>query len=81
MADQPEMTSNHEISDFDLERLGAVLRSEAETDYNGYVIVKSHAHQNIGDTSLSDDGREAIEQLASPTTTILCPKIDRLLSA
>jgi hypothetical protein len=41
---------NHEISDFDLDRLGAVLRSEAETDHTGYVIVKSHAHQNIGDT-------------------------------
>jgi hypothetical protein len=44
------MASNHEISDFDLDRLGAVLRSEAETDHNGYVIVKSDAHQNIGDT-------------------------------
>ena len=64
------------ISDFDLDRLGAVLCSEAETDNNGCVIVKSHAHQNIGDTSLSDDRREAIEQLAFPTTTILCPKID-----
>ena len=42
--------SNHEISDFDLDRLGAVLRSEAETDHTGYVIVKSHANQNIGDT-------------------------------
>ena len=41
---------NHEISDFDLARLGAVVRSEGETDHTGYVIVKSHAHQNIGDT-------------------------------
>jgi len=41
---------NHEISDFDLDRLGAVLRSEAETDHTGCVIVKSHANQNIGDT-------------------------------
>ena len=31
---------NHEISDFDLDRLGAVQRSEAETEHTGYVIVK-----------------------------------------
>jgi hypothetical protein len=81
MADHSEMTSKHKISDFDLDRLGAVLCSEAETDHNGYVIVKSHAHQNIETQSLSDDRRGAIEQFAFPTTTILCPKIDRLLSA
>ena len=40
----------HEISDFDLERLGAVQRSEAETEHTGYVIVKSHTNPNIGDT-------------------------------
>ena len=41
---------NHEILDFDLDRLGAVQRSEAETDHTGYVIVKSHTNPNIGDT-------------------------------
>ena len=41
---------NHEILDFDLDRLGAVQRSEAETDHTGYVIVKSHTNSNIGDT-------------------------------
>lgn len=41
---------NHEISDFDLERLGAVLGSEAETEHTGYVIVKSHVNPNTGDT-------------------------------
>ena len=39
---------NREISDFDLDRLGAVQRSEAETEHTGYVIVKSHANPNIG---------------------------------
>jgi hypothetical protein len=41
---------NHEISDFDLERLGVVQRSEAETEHTGYVIVKSRANPNTGDT-------------------------------
>jgi hypothetical protein len=41
---------HHEISDFDLDRLGSVVGSEAETGNNGYVIVKSHANPNIGDT-------------------------------
>ncbi len=50
MADQLKWQGNHEISDFDLDRLGAVLRSEAETEHTGYVIVKSHANPNIGDT-------------------------------
>ena len=40
----------HEISDFDLERLGAVQRSEAETEHTGYEIVKSRANPNTGDT-------------------------------
>jgi hypothetical protein len=45
------------------------------------VIVKSHAHQNRGrHNRLAIIGTGAIEQLASPTTTILCPKIDQLLS-
>jgi hypothetical protein len=35
---------NHEISDFDLARLGDVLRSGAETEHTGYVIIKSHSN-------------------------------------
>jgi hypothetical protein len=34
---------NHDISDFDLDRLGAVLRSGAGTEHTGYMIVKSYA--------------------------------------
>jgi len=41
---------DHEISDFGLERLGVVQRSEAETGHTGYVIVKSHVNPNVGDT-------------------------------
>ena len=41
---------NHEISHSDLERLGAVQRSEAETEHTGYVIVKSRTNPNTGDT-------------------------------
>jgi hypothetical protein len=40
----------HEISDFDLELFGAVERFEAQTEQTGYVIVKSNANPNIGDT-------------------------------
>ena len=41
---------NHDISDFELDRIGAVVRSEAETEHTGYVIVKSSTDPNIGDT-------------------------------
>ena len=41
---------NQKIADFDLDHLGAIQRSEAETEHTGYVIVKSHANPNIGDT-------------------------------
>jgi hypothetical protein len=44
---------HHEISDFDLDRLGAVQSAKAETDHSGYVIVKSNTNPNIGDTILS----------------------------
>ena len=40
----------HEISDFALDRIGAVLRFETETKHTGYVIVKSSTSPNIGDT-------------------------------
>ena len=50
---------NHEISDFDLERLGAVQRSEAETEHTGYVIVNLAATQTSETQSLCDSRRPA----------------------
>jgi hypothetical protein len=40
---------NHEISDFDRDRLGSVQRAEAESEQTGYVIVKTNNNPNIGD--------------------------------
>ena len=40
----------HEISDFDLDRIGTVLGFETETEHSGYVIVKSSTNPNIGDS-------------------------------
>jgi hypothetical protein len=41
---------DHAISDFDLERMGQVVRFEGETEHSGYVIVKSSTNPNVGDT-------------------------------
>ena len=49
--------SDHEISDFGLERLGVVQRSEAETGHTGYVIVKSHVNQTSETQSPRDNRR------------------------
>ena len=40
---------DHEITDFNLERIGTVLSFQAETEHTGYVIVKSASSPNIGD--------------------------------
>jgi len=40
---------NHEITDFDLDRFGTVLTFQTDTEYSGYVIVKSASNPNIGD--------------------------------
>jgi len=41
---------SHEITDFDLEKLGKVLNCETETENAGWVIIKDPSRLNPGDT-------------------------------
>jgi hypothetical protein len=41
---------SHEITDFDLEKLGKVLNCETETENTGWVIMKHPSRLNPGDT-------------------------------
>ena len=41
---------NHQISDFDLDKLGKVLNSEVETDHSGWAIVKRPVKVTVGKT-------------------------------
>ena len=48
---------NHDISDFDLDFLGAVVRCEAETENAGWVIVRaSHLWNELSFPSVSQFG-------------------------
>jgi hypothetical protein len=48
---------NHDISDFDLDFLGEVVRCEAETEHTGWVIVRSsHLWNELGFPSVSQFG-------------------------
>jgi hypothetical protein len=40
----------HQISDFDLNKLGTVLNSEDETEHSGWAIVESPAKATVGKT-------------------------------
>ena len=39
---------NHQISDFDLDRLGKVLNSEVETDHSGWALVERPVKLTVG---------------------------------
>jgi hypothetical protein len=41
---------NHQISDFDLDRLGKVLNSEVETDHSGWALVERPVKVTVGKT-------------------------------
>ena len=41
---------NHQISDFDLDRLGKVLNSEVETDHSGWALVERPVKATVGKT-------------------------------
>jgi hypothetical protein len=41
---------NHQISDFDLDRLGSVLNSEGETEHSGWAIVERPVKATVGKT-------------------------------
>ena len=41
---------NHQISDFDLDRLGEVLNSEVETDKSGWALVQRPVEVTVGKT-------------------------------
>ena len=41
---------NHQISDFDLDRLGEVLNSEVETDNSGWALVQRPVEVTVGKT-------------------------------
>jgi hypothetical protein len=48
---------NHDISDFDVDSLGAVVRCEAETENAGWVIVRSsHLWNELSFASVSQFG-------------------------
>ena len=48
---------NHDISDFDLDFLGEVVRCEAETEHTGWVIVRSsHLWNELGFPPVSQFG-------------------------
>ena len=50
---------NHDIGDFNLEKLGKVLNCETETENSGWVIVEDPCRANPGDTiSLRSDARQ-----------------------
>ena len=38
----------HEISDFDLDKLGSVLNSESETEHSGWAIVEIPVKATVG---------------------------------
>jgi hypothetical protein len=40
----------HQISDFDLNKLGSVLNSEGEVEHNGWAIVKLPVKATVGKT-------------------------------
>ena len=42
--------SNHQISDFDLNKLGEVLNSEGETEHSGWALVKRPVKLTVGKT-------------------------------
>ena len=41
---------NHQISDFDLDRLGKVLNSEVENDHSGWALVERPVKVTVGRT-------------------------------
>jgi hypothetical protein len=41
---------NHQISDFNLDKLGRVLNSEVETDHSGWAIVERPVKITVGKT-------------------------------
>lgn len=60
---------NHQISDFDLDRLGKVLNCETETENTGWVIVKScYVLNNLSVAPLSQSGPRVLQSssLVSP---------------
>ncbi len=60
---------NHEISDFNLDRLGEVLSSQTETENTGWVIVRSSDRmKNSGLTPFSQSGPQVLRfsDLVSP---------------
>ena len=68
---------NHDISDFELDRIGAVVRSGAETEHTGYVIVFGKAEK------ITDQDKAVKERLESirayvPTSGIPSPAITKM---
>jgi len=60
---------NHQISDFDLDRLGEVRNSETETENTGWVIVRSsYLSNNLTVAPLSQSGPPVLQSssLVSP---------------
>jgi hypothetical protein len=41
---------NHQISDFDLDKLGEVLNSEGETEHSGWALVERPVKLTVGKT-------------------------------
>jgi hypothetical protein len=68
---------NHEISDFNFDRVGEVLSSETETENTGWVIVRSSYRMNNSSlTSFSQSGPPILRfsDLVGPGDEIPCFK-------
>jgi hypothetical protein len=63
---------NHQIADFDLDRLGEVLNCETETENTGWVIVKfSYVLNNLSVAPLSQSGPPVLQ--SSSLSSLVSP--------